>query len=278
MHTPRKRFSQNFLTDSFIISKIINSLNLSSESNTTPRVIEIGPGQGALTKPLLNLFKQLTVIEIDRDLILKLETDYAHNPDLTIIGADALAFDFKTLWDVHKPDSKLKIIGNLPYNISTPLLFHLFTYNDYIEDMHFMLQKEVVDRMVARPNSKAYGRLSVMTQYFCHAQALFLVPPTSFFPAPKVESAIVRLTPHNEFNQFSHSASFYKLFDNIVKTAFSKRRKTLSNALKELLTKEHLEHLGINPLLRAENLEIKDYILITDFLNNLQDIKKNESI
>lgn len=277
MHTPRKRFGQNFLTDSFIIQKIINSLTLSTESNRA-RVVEIGPGQGALTKPLVTLCNQLTVIEIDRDLIAKLQQDYINHPGLTIICADALKFDFRTLCDVTQPNAKLKIIGNLPYNISTPLLFHLFSYNDCIEDMHFMLQKEVVDRMVAGPNSKEYGRLSVMTQYFCHTQALFLVPPSAFFPAPKVESAIIRLTPHNKFSQFLHSASFYQLFDKVVKAAFSKRRKTLSNALKDIISKEDLHHLGINPLLRAENLDVKDYIQISDFLNNLQDIKKNESI
>lgn len=268
MYTPRKRFGQNFLVDAYIIQKIINVLNLNS--NTPTRVIEIGPGHGALTKPLMNTVKELTVVEIDRDLAEKLAKEYINQSGLTIICEDALKFDFSSLCD-DSPNTKLKIIGNLPYNISTPLLFHLFRYNNHIQDMHFMLQKEVVDRMVALPNSKEYGRLSVMTQYFCEAQALFLVPPTAFSPAPKVQSAIVRLTPHLQFNTLAHGEAWSKIFDQTVKAAFSQRRKTLSNALKEMISKEALTQLNINPLLRAENLEVKDYIRISDYLKEQQD-------
>lgn len=273
MHRPRKRFGQNFLIDSCIIEKIIQVFNLSAASafQGNYKLIEIGPGQGALTEPLLHLDIPLTVVEIDRDLVENLETKYSHRSNLNIICADALRFDFQSLYDPTKPETKLKIIGNLPYNISTPLLFHLFSYNKYIQDMYFMLQKEVVDRMTAHPHSKDYGRLSIMTQYFCDAQCLFTVPPSAFFPPPRVQSAIVRLIPHNKFSQFSHSASFYSLFDTLVKSAFSKRRKTLSNALKEIISKEALEQLGIDPLSRAENLDIEQYLQISHFLNNLRD-------
>lgn len=269
MYTPRKRFGQNFLIDTLIIQKIIKVLNLSSNSDA--RVVEIGPGHGALTQFLVKSVEKLTVLEIDWDLAEKLQNEYKRESGLTIICQDALKFDFDSLYDESHPETKLKIIGNLPYNISTPLLFHLFRYNNHIQDMHFMLQKEVVDRMVALPNSKEYGRLSVMAQYFCKIEALFLVPPTAFYPAPKVQSAIVRLTPHLEFQAKTHSASWYKIFDHTVKSAFSQRRKTLSNSLKEIIGKETLAQLNINPLLRAENLGVEDYIRISDYLNEQQE-------
>ena len=269
MHKPRKRFGQNFLIDPFTIQHIIQSLNVDPQSQT--HVIEIGPGQGALTKPLLSQVKQLTLIEIDRDLAESLYQKYGQQNGVTILCEDALRFDFKTLYDGESSDAKLKIIGNLPYNISTPILFHLFSFNSYIKDMCFMLQKEVVDRMTAEPNSKEYGRLSIMTQYFCQVQPLFSVPPTAFFPAPKVQSAVVRLIPHATMDPITQSEGFYACFDRVVKTAFSKRRKTILNALKELLNQEAFLELKINPLLRAENLSVQDYIQIGHYLNTKQD-------
>ena len=269
MHKPRKRFGQNFLIDPFTIQHIIQALNLNPHAQT--HVIEIGPGQGALTKPLLSQVKQLTLIEIDRDLAESLSQKYGHHQGITILCEDALRFDFKTLYDDENPDAKLKIIGNLPYNISTPILFHLFSFNSYIKDMCFMLQKEVVDRMTAQPHSKEYGRLSIMTQYFCQVQPLFSVPPTAFFPAPKVQSAVVRLIPHATMDPVTQAEGFYGCFDLVVKSAFSKRRKTIYNALKDLLDAQAFVELKINPLLRAENLNVQDYIHISHYLNTKQD-------
>jgi 16S rRNA (adenine1518-N6/adenine1519-N6)-dimethyltransferase len=263
MHKPRKRFGQNFLVDTFTIQHIIQAINLSPEDE----VIEIGPGQGALTKLLLSQTKALTLVEIDRDLAEALYQKYGQQKGINIICEDALKFDFKSCYD----ETKLKIVGNLPYNISTPLLFHLFDYNAYIKDMHFMLQKEVVDRMVAAPNTKEYGRLSIMTQYFCKVEPLFEVPPTAFFPVPKVQSAVVRLIPHLEKNPLTQNKGFYACLDQVVKTAFSKRRKTIANALKEVISSEALSAFNINPQLRAENLSVENYIQISHYLNTKQD-------
>lgn len=266
MHTPRKRFGQNFLTDHHVIRQIVDSLGLNPNSHAP--IVEIGPGQGALTKYILAQVPRLTVVEIDRDLVEKLRKHYGeYYEGLSIICEDALNFDFRTLYDTTHPELKLKVIGNLPYNISTPLLFHLFEYNDCIEDMHFMLQKEVVDRMVASPNSKEYGRLSIMTQYFCEVEPLFSVPPTAFYPAPKVESAVIRLRPHKAPRALTQSPTFYRCFDTVVKTAFSKRRKTLWNALRDLVDQDMFTTLNLEPTLRAENLSVEDYIRIGDYLN-----------
>lgn len=202
-HKPRKRFGQNFLHDKMVIQRIVNSIN----PRMGEHIVEIGPGEGALTELVLDKIGIMDVVELDRDLIPLLKIRFVTQEGLTIHQADALKFEFCQL---QHDEQKLRIIGNLPYNISTPLLFHLFDNNHCIQDMHFMLQKEVVDRIVAKPGDSAYGRLSIMLQYYCHAEYVFTVKPGAFRPAPKVDSAIVRLVPHakppveiNNFDEFS---------------------------------------------------------------------------
>ena len=208
VHQARKRFGQNFLTDQNIIDKIISAVAPVPGQN----LVEIGPGQGAITGPLLERCKQLNVVELDRDLIPLLEQKFCQHPGLCIHQGDALKTDFKQFYSDGQP---LRIIGNLPYNISTPLLFHLLIFNQYIDDMYFMLQKEVVDRMAATSGEKHYGRLSVMVQYFCSVQPLFPVPPRAFRPVPKVESAIVQLRPYTEP---PYVANDPKLLSKLVRT------------------------------------------------------------
>ncbi len=240
----RKRFGQNFLIDQGLIQRIIRAIGI----NPKQRVIEIGPGQGALTKHLVDLTEELSVIEIDRDLVTLLQTQY---PSLDVICEDVLKANLADLLR-NKP---ARIIGNLPYNISTPLLFRLFQHASQIEDMHFMLQLEVVDRMTASPSTKAYGRLSVMTQLYCRAEKLFEVPPEAFSPRPKIMSAIVRLTPEPAVGRINHER-----VEQLLIQAFSARRKTVRNALKGLVSEAELLSLGIRPDLRPENLSVNDYI------------------
>lgn len=246
-HRARKRFGQNFLQNPQIIDNIIRSLNLQSEDN----VLEIGPGLGALTQPLLKKLQRLTAIEIDRDL----QAHLAEMPDakekLTIIDADALTIDYTQFGE------RVRVIGNLPYNISTPLLLRLLHYTSHIDDMHFMLQKEVVNRMAAEPGCKAYGRLSVMLQYYCEVEQLFDVPPEAFDPQPKVDSAVVRLTPHA--TSIYPEVEFAAL-EQLVACAFSMRRKTLANNLKPVMSATELTAFGINPVLRPEQISVMDYV------------------
>jgi 16S rRNA (adenine1518-N6/adenine1519-N6)-dimethyltransferase len=249
-HRPRKRFGQNFLEDSHVIQNIITAICPQPDDN----LLEIGPGLGALTRPLLTQVKKITAIEIDTDLHAHLKT--LAPLKLTLIAADALTVDLKPL------GTQLRVIGNLPYNISTPLLFHLLQYAPQIKDMHFMLQKEVVNRLSASPGTKAYGRLSVITQAQCAVESLFLVPPTAFNPAPKVDSAIVRLTPHPT----QHTKSLLASLEAVLLQAFSTRRKTLSNTLKPLCTSAQLSALGINPQHRPETLSVDTYIKLARYL------------
>ncbi len=239
----RKRFGQNFLTDANIIDRIIGAVN----PRSTDQVLEIGPGRGALTDQLVKHDCQLTVVEIDRDLVQILHARY---PDLSIISADVLKTDLEQL----VPTGGVRIVGNLPYNISTPLLFKLFASNLKIIDMHFMLQLEVVDRMAAPCGTSDYGRLSIMTQLACDAEKLFEVPPSAFTPSPKVTSAIVRLSPKPP------SPVNLQLMELVVAHAFSMRRKTVTNALRRFLTATQLESLGIDPSTRPEQLNIDDYV------------------
>jgi len=255
-HAPRKRFGQNFLTNQDVINRIIAAIHPQAQN----KVIEIGPGLGALTQPLLKALKNLQVVELDRDIIHKSEKIAQPLGTLTIHQADALSFDFHTCV---APGEKARIVGNLPYNISTPLLFHLFEQLDCIADMHFMLQKEVVDRIVAGPDNKQYGRLSVMVQYFCEAHALFDVPPQAFYPPPKVQSSIVRLIPHENR---PHQASDETLFAEIVREAFNHRRKTIHNSLKAYAADATLEAVGISPNARAENLTVEDFVNLANLL------------
>jgi 16S rRNA (adenine1518-N6/adenine1519-N6)-dimethyltransferase len=248
-HQARKRFGQNFLQDQSIIYNIIAQAHPAAGEHW----LEIGPGLGALTKPLLKTQVTLDVVELDRDLVKHLQQQFADHPNLTIQSADALEFDFSTLTHA---EEKLRVIGNLPYNISTPLMFHLLENTNCIQDMHFMLQKEVVDRICAPPGSKTYGRLSVMMQYYCATEILFDVPPESFDPAPKVMSAIVKLTPHRQPPvTIKNLPSFKKL----VTQAFSQRRKTIRNSLKNLVDEQQMLALNIDPKLRAESLSLEQF-------------------
>lgn len=254
MHKARKRFGQNFLVDEQIIADIIRVIH-PQESDT---MIEIGPGLGALTRPLIKQLKQLHVVEIDRDIIRRLENDYPKDK-LIIHAGDALKFDLEEI------AGPLRIVGNLPYNISSPLLFHFSSYANRIVDMHFMLQNEVVERMVAEPSTSAYGRLSVMLQYRFHMEKLLDVPPESFRPSPKVNSAIVRMIP---LLAAEIKVCDEKLFAAIVAAAFGQRRKTLRNTLKVYLNENDFEKLGIDAQLRAENLGVEEFARIAEYVGN----------
>lgn len=255
-HKPRKRFGQNFLHDAHVIAKIIGAIN----PQPTDTMVEIGPGMGAMTRPLLQAMGKLTVVELDRDLIPLLQMTCSDAGRLTIEQADALRYDFASL--SHAPHS-LRVVGNLPYNISTPLLFHLIEQAELIKDMHFMLQKEVVERITARPDTPQYGRLSIMLQYYCQTELLFTVKPGAFNPPPKVDSAIVRLTPHH---RLPHPVPKIATLQTLVTQAFNQRRKTLRNSLKAVITEAELKQLNIDPQLRPENLSLADYTQISTFL------------
>ena len=255
-HQARKRFGQNFLHDDAVISRIISGIN----PMPGDRLVEIGPGLGALTEPLLEASDgKLQVVELDRDLIPILRTKFFNYPDFIIHESDALKFDFDQLAD---DEHKLRIVGNLPYNISTPLIFHLLESITHLKDMHFMLQKEVVERMAAAPASSHYGRLGIMTQYYCKVQPLFIVGPESFDPAPKVDSAIVRLVPHETL---PYPVESVERLQHIVRTAFTKRRKTLRNALNGAVEAEALEDLNIDPGLRPENLTVQQFTQLANW-------------
>jgi len=247
-HRARKRFGQNFLHDPGVIQRIIQVIG----PQPGEKLVEIGPGQGAITLPLLKACHQLHVVELDRDLIAPLAQQAAGVGELLIHQNDALRFDFSSLAD----GQKLRIVGNLPYNISTPLLFHLLSQSGSIQDMHFMLQKEVVDRMAASPGGSDYGRLSVMIQYHCQVQPLFRIGPGAFNPAPKVDSAFVRLTP---WTTLPVTVDDYEQFKNLVRQAFSQRRKTLRNTLKTLLDENAIRAAGVDPGIRPENVTLEQY-------------------
>ena len=252
-HRPRKRFGQHFLTDPAVIDAIVDAVSPGPDDV----VVEIGPGLGAITEPLANRAGHLHCVELDRDLVAALRMRWANDPKVTIHEADALEFDFATL------GNRLRIVGNLPYNISTPLLFHLLDSRDSIQDMHFMLQKEVVDRMAASPGSKAYGRLGIMLGCYLDIEALFDVDRESFDPPPAVTSAIVRLRPKIEqCFEIEDDA----LLGDVVATAFSQRRKTLRNALRSRVDETELRALDIDPGKRPETLAIADYVALTNYL------------
>ena len=251
-HVARKRFGQNFLVDGGIINAIVSAI----DPQRGDTVVEIGPGLGAITEPLLARLDHLYVVEIDRDLITRLKKQ--HPPArITIHEGDALAFDFASI------GRNLRLVGNLPYNISTPLLFHLAAYVGIVRDMHFMLQKEVVERMVAVPGNSDFSRISVMLQYRFHLEWLIDVPPESFDPPPKVQSAVVRLIPKDvaELNARSQEK-----LSQVVQTAFSQRRKMLRNTLKSTLSDAGFAELGIDPTCRAEDVSVADYVRIANYL------------
>lgn len=249
----KKRFGQHFLNDQFVIQKIINEIHPSK----TDCMVEIGPGLGALTFPLLDKLNTLNVIEIDRDVIARLKQK--NNTKLIIHSSDALDYDFNALAN----ERALRIVGNLPYNISTPLIFHLLESAQIIQDMHFMLQNEVVQRITAQPGSKSYGRLSVMVQYHCQTEYLFFVGPESFDPPPKVDSAILRLSP---WKNRPFKANDEKKLSILVAKAFSMRRKTLRNNLKNIIDTRQIESLSIDPSLRAETLKVSDFVQLSNLL------------
>ncbi|URL06253.1 16S rRNA (adenine(1518)-N(6)/adenine(1519)-N(6))-dimethyltransferase RsmA [Avibacterium sp. 21-595] len=261
-HTARKRFGQNFLSDDNIIQSIVAAIYPQPDQF----LVEIGPGLGALTEPVAERVERLTVVELDRDLAERLRHHPFLHQKLNVIETDAMQFDFGQLYrDEHlaEKNQKLRIFGNLPYNISTPLMFHLFNYCEQIQDMHFMLQKEVVKRLCAAPNSKAYGRLTIMAQYFCQVMPVLEVPPTAFKPAPKVDSAVVRLIPHSTL---PHPVKDLYWLNRVCTQAFNQRRKTLRNALSTLFSAENLTALGIDLNARAENLSIADYARLANWL------------
>jgi len=259
-HRPRKRFGQNFLQDDNIIERIVQSLNIKDSDN----LIEIGPGQGALTDKLFDQCKHLDVIEIDRDLAAEFAWRYDDKENFSLHIADVLKFDFTSL---PTRDSRFKVIGNLPYNISTPLLFRLFNCKALFSEMLFMLQLEVVDRICASPGNKNYGRLTIMSQYHCKVDKLFRVPATAFHPQPKVESAIIRLVP---IEKPDHKADDPDLLETVVRTAFSQRRKTLQNSLKTLVEKSLLNDIGIDGSRRPETLSLGEYVSISNALARVE--------
>ena len=260
-HVARKRFGQNFLVDRQVVADIVNAVAPRREAC----VVEIGPGLGALTEPLLQRVDRLHVVEIDRDIVARLERQ--HPAERLIIHAgDALEFDFSSVCaDPADPAERMHIVGNLPYNISTPLLFHLADYADRVADMHFMLQKEVVERIVAAPGTADYGRLSVMLQYRFVADWLLDVPPDSFDPPPKVDSAVVRLIPRPAEQLTARSP---ERFASLVAAAFAQRRKMLRNNLKGVCDEAFLVAQGIAPTARAEELAVADYIRLANGLDN----------
>ena len=252
-HRARKRFGQNFLEDTGVINSIVRAIH----PLPADHLVEIGPGKGALTELLSASACRLDVVELDRDLVPGLLAAFSVNPRFRLHSADALAFDFAALAQDAIP---LRVVGNLPYNISTPLIFRLLENTAIIRDMHFMLQLEVVDRLAAKPGGKDWGRLGIMAQYLCAVDKLFEVPPEAFNPRPRVQSAIVRLTPWRESPWPPCDAA---LLRQVVQTAFGQRRKTLRNNLKGLIDTGRLEALGIDPGARAETLELRQFIEIT---------------
>ena len=267
-HKARKRFGQNFLHDPYIIGKIVSSIH----PKASDCLVEIGPGMGALTEPLLEATGKLQVVELDRDLIPILRTKFFNYPEFRIHEGDAMKFDFTTLLE---PGQKLRIVGNLPYNISTPLIFHLLSYHAKVEDMHFMLQKEVVERLAAEPGTSDYGRLGIMAQYYCRVEPLFVVGPGSFNPPPKVDSAIVRLRP---YEQLPIQAKSVATLQQVVREAFSMRRKTIRNTLRNLISAEQLEALGIDIGLRPEVLTLEQYVRIADAVFDERQVEPEESL
>ncbi len=257
-HRARKRFGQNFLHDQTIIQRIVDTINPQAHDH----IIEIGPGKGALTLPLLNRIEKLNVIEIDKDLAAALRTKFEDKKRLTIHETDALNLDFNSF-----EHTDLRIVGNLPYNISTPILFHLLKYRESIKDMTFMLQKELVDRICANSGNKQYGRLSIMVQYYCDVESLFIIKPEAFTPSPKVDSAIVKLTPHPHPR---YELSDHESLKIIVRESFSQRRKTIRNALRKYLDESAIRNAGIAPENRAENLEVSDFVALANCYHHMK--------
>ena len=261
-HQPRKRFGQNFLHDASVIRQIVDSIRLERDDN----LIEIGPGMGALTEPLLAEVDAMTVVELDRDLAdsLRIRIGANSHPNFEIIKANAMHVDYRELYSVAR--GKLRVVGNLPYNISTPILFHLLEFADVIEDMHFMLQKEVVERITADVGSKIYGRLSVIMQYYCDTNYLLTVPRGAFNPPPKVTSAVFRLTPHVTKPIVAEDEDYFAI---VVRETFNHRRKTLRAIFKKsvllpTLSEDDFAACSIDPQARPETLSVSDFVALTN--------------
>ena len=252
-HQPRKRFGQNFLEDRGVLQSIAHAISPAAEQH----LVEIGPGLGALTAELIDDCGHLTLIELDRELIPRLQSRFAPFHNWNLIQADALTIDYSQL-----TPTPIRVVGNLPYNISTPLIFHLIKHAACIENMHFMLQREVVERLTAEPDSGHWGRLAIMVQYHCETEWLLDVPPEAFNPAPKVESAVLRITPRPPLLE----AISLKRFEEVVKQAFSQRRKTLRNTLKNLFNDDDLLGLDIDPGARAQELSLSQYVELSNLL------------
>jgi 16S rRNA (adenine1518-N6/adenine1519-N6)-dimethyltransferase len=252
-HRPRKRFGQNFLQKQDVIEDILRAIAPCRDDV----VVEIGPGLGALTEPLAHALDHLHVIELDRDIVAKLREIYASR-NVTIHEGDALKFDFKML------GTCVRVVGNLPYNISTPLLFHLATQIECVRDIHVMLQREVVERMVAAPGTREYGRLSVTLQYRFEMEKVLDVGPDAFYPQPKIDSAVVRMLPLGKCNPKARDET---LFASLVMAAFAQRRKTMRNTMKNLLVAADYKSLGIDPGVRAETLAVGDFVRIANWLH-----------
>jgi 16S rRNA (adenine1518-N6/adenine1519-N6)-dimethyltransferase len=255
-HQPRKRFGQNFLNNQYVIDSIVSVIAPRRDDVT----VEIGPGLGALTQPLARALEHLHVIELDRDIVAQLRETYAGG-NVIIHEGDALKFDFLSI------GTQLRVVGNLPYNISTPLLFHLAAQIECVRDIHVMLQKEVVERMVAAPGTSEYGRLSVMLQYAFDMEKVLDVGPEAFYPQPKVHSAVVRMLPRVKRDPAAHDEA---LFAKVVMAAFSQRRKTLRNTMKNLLNANDFPTLNIDPGARAETLAVGDFVRIANRLGEQQ--------
>lgn len=254
-HRARKRFGQNFLISEQVIQDIINAVS----AKQSDHIVEIGPGLGVLTEPLVNSGAQVTAIELDRDLAARLESKFAGQSNFNLINKDALALNYADLCE-----NNIRVVGNLPYNISTPIMFRLLESSSQIEDMHFMLQKEVVKRLAAQPGTSAWGRLGIIVQYHCQVEDLIDVPPESFDPPPKVDSAVVRLSPCEPPTK----AKNIDRLEKVVRIAFNKRRKTLRNALRDLYTEQQMLALDIDPSLRPENLTLEQYLSLANQLDD----------
>ncbi|MCR3756090.1 MAG: 16S rRNA m(6)2A1518,m(6)2A1519 dimethyltransferase [Sodalis sp. Psp] len=256
-HFARKRFSQNFLHDSYIIESIVTAIH----PQPGQAMVEIGSGLGALTEPIANRVNSMTVIELDRDLVARLGTHPFLQSKLNIVQQDVMTVDFAAL--CAEQGQLLRVFGNLPYNISTPFVFHILNYTHAIYDMYFMLQKEVANRLVAKPGNKTYGRLSVMAQYHCQIIPVLEVPPASFKPAPKVDSATIRLVPYDTLPFPVRDLNKLATLTNL---AFNQRRKMLINSLGNLFSTEQLKEQGIDATLRAENISVEQYCRLANVL------------
>ena len=257
-HRARKRFGQNFLQDASVIQRIADSVVKTEDLS----LVEIGPGQGAITKPLLQRYEHLTAVEVDRDLADYLRNQFSDKAGFKLINADILKTDICSLLN---GKTGLSIAGNLPYNISTPLIFHLLQHHELVRQMVFMLQMEVVDRMCAKPGDSGYGRLSIMVQYYCQVEKLFMVPPEAFYPVPAVHSAVVRLVPWQQLPCPAQNPGHFAI---LVRDAFNQRRKTLRNSLKNHISSAALAQLGIDGSLRPEALTLADYVSISNALSS----------